>query len=37
MIRKFMVDNNIEDESTAIGREIMPLIESVASATHRYD
>jgi uncharacterized protein DUF87 len=29
MIRKFMVDNNIEDESTAIGKEIMPLIESV--------
>jgi hypothetical protein len=24
-----MVDNNIEDESTAIGKEIMPLIESV--------
>ena len=31
MIRKFMVDNNIEDESTAIGKEIMPLIESVES------
>ncbi|MGH9975491.1 MAG: hypothetical protein ACRD8Z_06605, partial [Nitrososphaeraceae archaeon] len=29
MIRKFMIDNNIEDESMAIGREIMPLIESV--------
>ena len=29
MIRKFMVDNNIEDESTVIGKEIMPLIESV--------
>jgi hypothetical protein len=29
MIRKFMVDNKIEDESTAIGKEIMPLIESV--------
>jgi uncharacterized protein len=29
MIRKFMVDNNIEDESTAIGKEIMPLTESV--------
>jgi hypothetical protein len=28
-IRKFMVDNNIEDESTAIGKEVMPLIESV--------
>ncbi|MGH9926220.1 MAG: helicase HerA domain-containing protein, partial [Nitrososphaera sp.] len=29
MIRKFMVDNNIEDESMAVGKEIMPLIESV--------
>ena len=29
MMRKFMVDNSIEDESTAIGKEIMPLIESV--------
>ena len=29
MIRKFMVDNNVEDESTAIGKEIIPLIESV--------
>lgn len=30
MIRKFMVDNNnIEDESTAIGHKILPLIESV--------
>ena len=41
MIRKFMVDNNIEDESTAIGKEIMPLIESVekllASAKLRQD
>jgi DNA helicase HerA-like ATPase len=41
MIRKFMVDNNIEEESTAIGKEIMPLIESVerllASAKLRQD
>jgi len=29
MIRKFMVDNKIEDESTAIGKEILPMIESV--------
>jgi DNA helicase HerA-like ATPase len=29
MIRKFMVENNIEDESTTFGKEIMPLIESV--------
>lgn len=29
MIMKFMVDSNIEDESTAIGEEIMPLAESV--------
>jgi len=29
MIRMFVVDNSIEDESTAIGKEIMPLIESV--------
>ncbi len=29
MIRKFMVDNSIEDESTTIGKEIIPLIESV--------
>lgn len=41
MIRKFMVDNKIEDESVTIGKEIMPLIESVekllASAKLRQD
>jgi len=41
MIRKFMVDNNIEDESMAMGEETIPLIESVerllASAKLRQD
>lgn len=29
MIRKFMIDNNIEDKSMVMGEETMPLIESV--------